>query len=183
MEKQPVLHTDRLVLRPFSLHDARDVQRLAGEHAIAATTLTIPHPYEDGMAEEWIGGHQERYDAGESVVFAITLQENGALIGAIGLEFRREHGRAEIGYWVGVPYWNQGYCTEAAREILRYGFETRGLNRIFATHFSGNAASGSVMQKIGMHHEGTLRQHVCKWGEYLDLECYAILRAAYQAPE
>ncbi len=177
MKKRPTLHTERLILRPFSPQDALDVQNLAGERAIAATTLSIPHPYEDGMAEEWIGHHQVRFDSGESVVFAITLREGGALIGAIGFELQKEHSRAEMGYWVGVPYWNQGYCTEAAREMLRYGFKELGLNRITATYFQGNPASGRVMQKIGMQHEGTLRQHVRKWGEYKDLEFYAILKS------
>jgi ribosomal-protein-alanine N-acetyltransferase len=176
----PSLHTERLILRPFSLEDAHDVQRLAGERVIAATTLSIPHPYEDGMAEEWISTHAPRFESGDSVVFAITLRDGGALIGAIGLELRKDHNRAELGYWVGVPYWNQGYCTEAARAALRYGFEELHLNRIVATYLSENPASGRVMQKIGMLHEGTLRQHVCRWGEYKDLEFCAILNTAYQ---
>ena len=92
--EQPVLESKRLLLRPFSLTDAPVVQKLAGDEAIAATTLNIPHPYEDGMAEEWIGSHQERFEKGEAVIFAITLRDEKALIGAIGLEINQLHERA-----------------------------------------------------------------------------------------
>ncbi len=173
---QPVLETERLFLRPFLPTDASTVQRLAGDEAIAATTLNIPHPYEDGMAEEWIGSHQERYDKGEAVIFAITLREERTLIGAIGLEINREHERAVLGYWIGQPYWNQGYCTEAAKAVVQFGFDQYQLHRIHASHFSSNKASGRVMEKIGMLHEGKLRRHIKKWGRYEDLEIYGILR-------
>ena len=73
MKKRPTIQTERLVLRPFTLADALDVQRMAGDRDIAWATLGIPHPYEDGMAEQWIGTHQERYERGELVNFAITL--------------------------------------------------------------------------------------------------------------
>ena len=86
MKERPTLETTRLTLRPFTVSDASDVQRLAGERDIASTTLNIPHPYEEGMAEQWIASHQERYEKGELVNFAITLRADRALIGAIGLQ-------------------------------------------------------------------------------------------------
>lgn len=177
MPGQPDLTTERLLLRPFTLADAPDVQRLAGDRDIAATTAAIPHPYEDGMAEAWIGQHPERFAGGESVVFAITHKADGALLGAIGLELNAEQQRAELGYWIGKPHWNAGYCTEAARAVLRYAFEALRLRRVFAHHFGRNPASGRVMEKIGMRHEGTLRQHTIKWGTIDDLEVYGLLRA------
>ena len=98
------------------------------------------------------------------------------MIGAVGLRIEREDQRAELGYWIGRPYWNQGYCTEAARAVLDFGFEQLGLNRIYASHFTRNPASGRVMQKLGMTHEGRLRQHVRKWDAFEDVEVYAVLR-------
>lgn len=178
MALQPTLTSDRLLLRPFALADAPDVQRLAGDRDIASTTLNIPHPYEDGMAETWIGGHEERFDKGEQAAFAVVLRA-GTLIGAIGLEIDQQHERAELGYWIGKPYWGQGYCTEAAEVVLHYGFEMLGLNRIQARHLARNPASGRVMQKIGMRYEGYLRQHVIKWGSFEDIELYAVLKGEY----
>lgn len=172
---QPTLETKRLRLRPFDLSDAETVQKLAGERAIADTTLNIPHPYPDGAAEEWIGTHAEEFASGKQAVFAITLRESSALIGAMGLGIVPLYRRAELGYWIGRAYWGNGYCTEAAQRVLIYGFEDLGLHRIHATYFSRNPASGRVMQKIGMKREGMLRDHVIKWGRYEDLVQYAIL--------
>ena len=180
-KKRPSLETERLVLRPFELSDATRVKLLAGDPDIAATTLSVPHPYEDGMAEKWIGSHQGLFEKGEQVVFAIALKSSGKLIGAIGLILKPEHEKAELGYWIGKPYWGRGYCTEAARAVLRYAFTKGGLNRVHAYHFHHNPASGRVMQKIGMKHEGRLRQHVKKQGQFVDNELYSILRSEFDS--
>jgi RimJ/RimL family protein N-acetyltransferase len=174
------LTTKRLVLRPFSPSDARDVQLLAGDRSIADTTLTIPHPYEDGAAEEWISGHQEIYDRGKGVTFAVTTKEDGVLVGAISLMSVSAGHQAELGYWVGKPFWNRGFCTEAAEAVLQYAFEEMGLERVHACHLSRNPPSGRVMQKIGMRNEGCRRHHVRKWGVLEDLELYGILRQTWK---
>ncbi|HYC60995.1 MAG TPA: GNAT family protein [Thermoanaerobaculia bacterium] len=85
-------------------------------------------------------------------------------------------GVGEIGYWIGVPYWGRGYASDAARTIVRYGFEQCGLDRVFACHFTRNAASGRVLQKARMQYEGTLRRHLVKWDERIDLAFYGSLR-------
>src|SRR6185369_10191645 len=175
---QPTLETARLRLRPLRLADAPDVQRLAGSWEIADTTLTIPHPYQDGMAEQWISGEASKWGTKESVVFAIELRESKQLCGTIGLKLDLDHSRAEMGYWIGLPFWRQGYCTEAAKEVVRFGFEQLALNRIHAHHFSRNPASGRVLEKIGMRHEGCLRQHIRRWGRFEDIECYGIVNGA-----
>ncbi|MDD5425295.1 MAG: GNAT family N-acetyltransferase [candidate division Zixibacteria bacterium] len=181
MERQPSLITERLVLRSFELGDAPLVTILAGEREIACNTLHIPHPYEVGMAEDWICTHQDAYTRGVQVIFAIVRQNDNRLMGAIGLDIERGHNRAEMGYWIGKPYWSKGYCTEAARAVLKYGFEKLELNRIQASYFSRNIASGRVMEKIGMSYEGCLRSHIYKWGEYLDQVTRAILKSEYEA--
>ncbi len=180
MKQRPTLHTERLILRPFESSDAGDVQRLAGDFEIADTTLNVPHPYEDGMAEDWIATHQPQFEAGALCAFAITSAETGELIGAIGLRINANFNRAELGYWIGRPYWNNGYCTEAAHAMLEYGFIELGLNRIYATHLTRNPASGQVLRKVGMAYEGRARQHVKKWDTYEDLELYSILASEWR---
>lgn len=170
----PRLETARLVLRGFTLADAPRVRQLAGDRAIAATTANIPHPYPEGAAEEWIATHRENFEKWEHVSFAVTLKVTGDLIGACGLDIQVIHERAELGYWIGKPYWNHGYATEAARAVIAYGF-SRGLNRIFAEHYHTNPASGKVLQNTGMVHEGCRRQHMLKWGEPMDMEVYGVL--------
>jgi ribosomal-protein-alanine N-acetyltransferase len=172
---QPMLHGARIVLRPFAAQDAPAVQALAGAREVAATTLTIPHPYGDGIAEAWIESHGPAYAAGTLASFAVVELSTRQLAGAIGLSMKPAHGRGEIGYWIGVPSWNRGYATEAGALVLRFAFQEMGLNRVYAQHFPGNPASGRVLQKLGMTYEGRLRQHVRRWGIFEDLEQYGIL--------
>ncbi len=177
MGERPTLETERLILRPFRATDAAEVRRLAGDPEIASTTLNIPHPYEPGMAETWIATHQPGHEEGRLVNFAVTRREGGSLLGAVGLVVSPAHARAELGYWIGREHWNQGYATEAARAVVRHGFEALGLNRVVAHHFSRNPASGRVLEKAGMLREGRLPQHVRKSdaGPFEDLEIYGVL--------
>lgn len=179
MPTQPTLTTERLILRPYLPSDALDVQRLAGDREIASTTLLVPHPYADGLAEKWIATHVELFERGTQVNFAVVLRATGEFIGSVGLVIEPPSERAEMGYWVGKPYWGHGYCTEAALAAVDYGFSSLGLNRIGAHHFARNPASGRVMQKLGMRLEGIQRQFHKKWGQFEDRIGYAILREEY----
>ena len=176
MNMQPTLETARLRIRPYTQADIPDLVRLIGAREVAATTLRIPHPYTERDAKEFL----DSMASGGELRFAITLLTDGRLIGGIGLRMNAPHRHAELGYWLGVPYWGQGYATEAAREMLRYGFQDLRLHRIFASHFQNNPASGRVMQKLGMRHEGCQREHVCKWDQFVDLELYGILRQEWE---
>ena len=171
----PTLGTARLVLRPFTADDAAAVEPLVRAREVADTTLTIPHPYPAGGAAAWIGGHAAAWEAGARLVYALTARADGAIVGAMGLAIVAEHRRAELGYWVGVPWWNQGYATEAGHALLAHAFGPLALHRVQAHHFTRNPASGRVMQKLGMRHEGTHRGAVLKWGRFEDLESYAVL--------
>ena len=175
MEPYPDLQTARLVLREFALEDAPHVQRLVGEWEVAHTLLIVPHPYEDRMAQEWIATHRPAYEAGERVTWAVTLREEGALVGSITLHLHPPHDNAELGYWIGKPYWGLGYATEAAKEVVRYGFEDLDLHRIHASHFGSNPASGKVMRKVGMSPEGVRPEHYKKWETYEDGVDYGLL--------
>ncbi|HEX2094744.1 MAG TPA: GNAT family N-acetyltransferase [Longimicrobiaceae bacterium] len=174
--EQPALLTARLLLRPFTPEDAPAVARLLNEPEIAANTLTIPYPYEERNAVDWIGTHRPGWERGELASFAIVLRESGELTGAIGLAVNAHHRNAELGYWVGKPFWGKGICSEATRAVVEFGLRELGLNRVHAHHFTRNPASGRVMQKIGMRYEGRLRQHIRKGDVFEDLDAYGILR-------
>ncbi len=178
MKELPIIELERIVLRPFDLADARAVQELAGDRSIAEMTLNIPHPYRDGVAERWIKTHRRVLKENNIYTLAMAEKDEDYLIGSITLSLY-EFDRAELGYWVGKRFWNMGYCTEAALGLVRFGFEELHLNRIYGYHLAKNPASGKVMQKIGMKYEGTLRQHIKKWGVYEDLCCYGILREEF----
>lgn len=179
--EQPTLTTERLILRPFILADAPTVRLLAGAREVAETTLNIPHPYPDGSAEQWIATHPQRFADGTLATFAIVERQRRAVVGAIGLAIEPQHALGELGYWIGVPFWGRGYATEAAHALLSYGFTTLHLNRIQARHFLRNPASGRVMQKVGMSHEGTFREAMRKWDRFEDIALYAVLAAEWNA--
>jgi ribosomal-protein-alanine N-acetyltransferase len=142
------MRTARLLLRTPVAADAARISLLAGDYEVASMTGTIPHPYSEQLAAEWIEG----VHAGEEgEVFAIL--RSGALIGCVGY---RAHGRthAELGYWIGKPYWGMGYATEAARAVIAYAFERDGFDYLTVGHFNDNPASGRVIAKLGFARQG-----------------------------
>lgn len=179
--EMPVLLTRRLRLRPFELADAPEVRRLAGAREIAATTQNIPHPYPEGAAEAWILTHPGAWERREALSLAVVLHADDTLVGSIGLELALPDERAEIGYWVGVPYWGHGYATEASQALVAWAFEMLPIQRIHARHVASNPASGAVMRKLGMSPEGRQRRQVVKWGVADDLMLYGILREEFEA--
>ena len=177
---QPTLTTDRLLVRPATLADAPRLQALVSDRAIADTTASIPHPYPEGGAETFIATHGPRWTAGTGIVFCAALRESDDLIGVIGLDLNPANDSAELGYWIGLPYWGKGYTTESAAAVVDFAFGVVGLNRIYALHMTRNPASGRVMEKLGLQPEGLLRQAIRKWGRYEDLAVRSMLRSEWE---
>ncbi len=173
----PIIRTARLVLGDFEPEDAAELQRLAGDRQIADTTLAIPHPYELDHALAWIGNQRKEAARGRAANFAIRLASDSPIIGCVGLrDIDPEHLQAELGFWIGREWWGHGYAREAAAAVIRFAFDTLGLNRVCAHHMLRNPPAGKVLQYVGMVREGVLRQRVRKWGVYEDVVLYAILR-------
>ena len=178
MPTTPTIRTERLLLRPFARADAGAVTELAGAFEIADTTISVPHPYSLQVAVDWIAGHRRARQRGQGFRFAVTQAESAQLVGCVELrDLNQEHAQAEMGFWIGRPFWGHGYASEAGSAIVRFGFESLGLNRIYAFHMARNPASGKVLQKLGMQREGILRQRVRKWGRFEDVMAYAVLRS------
>ena len=174
-----ILETSRLRLSLYSEADIAELVQGIGAREVAATTVRIPHPYTEQDAREFIAATRR----GGLLRRAIRLRSDGRMIGGVGLALEEDNQRAELGYWIAVPFWGHGYATEAAYEIVRYGFESLHLNRIFAGHFGNNPASQRVLAKLGMRHEGCQRQHIRKWDRFVDLELYGLLRQEWKAGE
>ncbi|CAH0535726.1 hypothetical protein VST7929_03200 [Vibrio stylophorae] len=146
---RPHIHTQRLCLRPFAETDIFDIVRLADDPQVSQMTRNIPHPYATSDAENWLDSMQQH--ANNSCVYAITHLQTGILIGAIGLEGLQQTW-PELGYWIGSPFWGEGFCTEAAQALLYYAFTRLSIGHITACHLKENVASGRVMQKLGMRY-------------------------------
>ena len=200
--EQPELRTERLTLRAFRPDDAADVQRLAGDDAIASAMMSVPHPLDDRKAAAWVADHRSLWRQGKGVSFAIALRGDGRLVGAFWIHFRPEDAETpehdvsgkpakpgtpgpaaspgpqagRMGYWIGKEFWSRGYCTEAGAAVVRFAFRQLGLDRIRGVHFTRNPASGRVMRKIGMTHQAHLPARANYRGKMEDLESYVIHR-------
>jgi RimJ/RimL family protein N-acetyltransferase len=145
--KLPVLRTERLVLRAPCRADVKAIAQLAADRRIAANTTRIPHPYRAADAEQFIAAINQR--EGEAV-FVITFHAEP--IGMCGVE--RREAVAEIGYWLGMPFWGSGYATEAARAVIDHSFGELGHETLAAGARVNNPASRRVLEKCGFQWTG-----------------------------
>jgi RimJ/RimL family protein N-acetyltransferase len=172
----PTLLTPRLRLRGLTRADAPAMVALAGEKAVAEMTRLLPHPYLPEHAEQFLEMVEKQAAKGDLPPWAIALAESDVLIGTIGLRVALADRSAELGYWLGRPYWGKGYMSEAARAAIAHAFGPLELNRVWATCMTKNAGSRRVLEKAGLRLEGTLREHVCKWDVFEDVYFLGILR-------
>jgi RimJ/RimL family protein N-acetyltransferase len=168
--------TERLLLRSFTKADAEIVTRLCNNYNIYKNTLTLLYPYTLDCAMSWIEHHNENFNEDKLYEFAICDRGTGALYVAIALSNHQRYDNGELSYWVGQPFWGNGYATEAAKAILDFAFDVKEYHKVYARHFASNPASGQVIQKIGMKKEGVLMDHVKKEDRYEDLIYYGIVR-------
>jgi RimJ/RimL family protein N-acetyltransferase len=143
----PVLATARLVLRAPRRSDGKAIAALANDRRIAANTARIPHPYAIEDAEQFIASVNKR--EGEAC-FAIAL--DGAAIGVCSVDLREDG--AEIGYWLGVPYWGHGFATEAARALIDHAFGDLEHEALISGARVSNPASRRVLEKCGFQWTG-----------------------------
>lgn len=180
MNPPPIFTTSRLVLRTVTEADLPAIFPLIQDSAVAATTLHIPSPCTKADLQAWFEQHQTAYEQGKCIRWVVNTEE-GTLVGMVKLAFRPEFESAEVGYWIGKPYWGRGYATEAARRVLEYGFEVRRLNRIEAHAMVQNGASFRIFDKLGMQPEGYHRQLIKKGGVFTDVRSYSVLRSEWNA--
>lgn len=145
------LKTERLLLRPLEKADAERLARLANNWNVARMLARMPYPYTLDMAHDWIARSASERAGAEEFVYAVTNDEG--FIGTCGLQSHAD-GTHEIGYWVGEPYWNRGYASEAARAVLDEAEARFGAETIISGHFWENHASGRVLTKLGFRYTG-----------------------------
>ncbi|HXG78453.1 MAG TPA: GNAT family N-acetyltransferase [Methyloceanibacter sp.] len=169
------IRTPRLVLRPPQMTDAARIALLAGDYDVASMTGTIPHPYSEQQAGEWIAS---ALAGEEGVVFVV--ERSGALIGCTGYRaFGPDH--AEIGYWIGKPYWGMGYATEAVRALILHAFETDGFDYLTVGHFIDNPASERIIAKFGFVREAEVKRDCAARGAKAHCITYRLEREAAMA--
>lgn len=163
-------------IRPWRMDDAASIVPYADDPAVAANLRDIfPSPYTLADAETYVRSCLERESAGQ-LCRAIVV--DGKAAGSIGLFLGNDVYRksAELGYWLGRPFWRRGIMTAAVRQICEEGFAAWDIVRICAEPYAGNAGSRGVLEKAGFTLEGVLRRSVFKNGRLLDSCVYARLR-------
>lgn len=165
---------DDIRIRSFTLDDCDDLVRFADNPRVPRFLRDVfPHPYTRRDARAWV-----RIASGSSPETDFALEVDGRCAGGIGLSLRRDIERftAEIGFWLGEPFWNRGIATRAVRVFVERAFVAYGLERIEAAVFAGNPASARVLEKSGFVREGTRRRAACKGDAFHDLVMYGRLR-------
>jgi RimJ/RimL family protein N-acetyltransferase len=168
----PVLETGRLVLRAPRLDDAERVAALVNDRRIAENTARIPHPYALADAESWIGASNRT--AGEAT---FVIETGGEVIGGCGFDLR-EAGQ-EIGYWIGVPFWGNGYATEAAQAVIDYAFGELRLEALLSGARITNPASRRVLEKCGFQWTGVGLCRIRALGTSVPLDRFRLERAVW----
>ncbi len=147
------LLTGRLRLRPLTAEHIEGLPGLLGDEEVVRYTALIPHPYTIDDAVRFVTEQETRRAAGKGVALAMERVVDGVLIGVVGFGLER-NGDPELGYWIGKPFWGQGYATEALRRLVRHLFDTLGFPRVWATFHPDNRASQRALEKVGLRHVG-----------------------------
>ena len=173
------IETDRLLMRLFKQSDSKNVSIMCNNYNVYKSTLGLPYPYPIECAIAWINSHEENYSSDKSYTFAITLKEDGKLLGCIGVSYHKNNRNGEIGYWISEEYWGNGYATEATKAIIEFAFKEKSYHKVYARHFASNPASGRVMEKCGMKLEGIQIDQIYKNNLYEDIVNYGIVNYNY----
>lgn len=179
MDSFPSLETGRLLLDQIKPSDIPAIVAYAGNKKITDTTRTMPHPYFEEDAIAWMNMANQGFRKKDNYIFAMRDKSNKSFMGGIGLTIDLANNRAEIGYWIAEKFWNMGYTTEAVQATLKFGFEELQLNKIIAVYVETNIASGKIMEKNGMIKEGEFINHDIKYGEYISLIQYRMLKTEF----
>ncbi len=171
----PTLATERLLLRPMRTSDAYDMYEYACREDVTEYLLWAPHP-SVGSTREYLAYIEQRYATCDFYDWAVTLKDSGKMIGTVGFtRLDMTHRLGEIGYVLNPEYHGKGLGTEAAREIVRFGFDVLELHRIEAKFMLGNTASMHVMEKLGMTFEGYHRDAMLVKGKFRTIGYCAIV--------
>lgn len=171
-----VTRTERLVLRDFEVADWTSVHSYASDSEVVRYMDWGPNTEEDSKNFIQRAIAYQKEQPRKKYTLAIVLKKKDTLIGGCGIHVSNPDNREGwIGYCLNHNFWGQGYATETAKALLKFGFDQLNLHRIFATCDPANIASAHVLEKIGMKHEGHLREHKWAKGKWRDSLLYAIL--------
>ena len=173
-----ILESQRLLLRPPEPGDAPTIALLMNDWDVVKNLSRSPFPYSEDDANVFIGRQEEGRAKATDFAFAVTRKSDSAFIGMCGVHLREKG--YEIGYWLGRPYWKQGYATEAAGEVLAFTFRNLRADTIEAGWFHDNPASGHVLRKLGFRADGAGERNCLARGHSVYCNLVAMSREHWQ---
>lgn len=165
-----------LAIRKWRIADKSDLSMILNNPKVLNNLRDgLPYPYTENDAEDFI---RAMLSADKDTTFAFAIALDDKAIGSIGV-FRQDNihcKTAEMGYYIGEPYWGNGYATTAIKQVCKYVFEKTDIIRIYAEPFAHNIASCRALEKAGFQYEGTLKSNAVKCGSIVDMKMYALVR-------
>jgi len=180
------LSTTRLILRDIKKTDAGSILKYINNLMVSRYLLVVPFPYTKKDANWWVNNCAENQKKKPRISYelGITIKPKNEIIGGVGVSKIDEfQGTAEIGYWLGEPYWRNGYMSEAAEKIIDFAFNDLKLRKLKIPAFAVNKASNGLARKLGFTLEGTLRKH-CRaksTGKIHDENIYGLFRNEWKS--
>lgn len=179
LKNAPSLFTARLHLRAMNAGDVSNIQYHINTEAVCNNLSYTPHPYTMEMAENWMRNVNAGMANGNCRYWSMCDRSNEQFIGSMGLSLYRDQEGAEMHYWLGEPFWNNGYCTEAAKRVIIYVFEDLKLHRLQITHRENNIGSRRVIEKCGFVREGCMRDYLKRFGKFENVISYSMLNGEF----
>ena len=170
-----VLETERLTLRRPTLADVRAIARLANDRRIAENTRRLPHPYHQDHAVQFV-----RSLSGEARPTVFLIEHNFTPIGMVGADWR-DPDAPELGYWLGVEHWGQGFATEAARAVIDLIFEEYEVDQLISGARVSNPASRNILEKCGFQWVGVELHRFVALGSSTPVDCFKLTRGVWSS--
>jgi RimJ/RimL family protein N-acetyltransferase len=170
-----VLETERLTLRRPTLADVKAIARLANDRRIAENTRRLPHPYSQDHAIEFVRG-----TANDPRGTVFLIENNFVPIGMVGIDWR-EPEAPELGYWLGVEHWGQGFGTEAARAVIDFTFEEFEIEHLTSGARVTNPSSRNILEKCGFQWSGVELHRFEALGSSTPVDCFKLSRGVWSS--
>jgi RimJ/RimL family protein N-acetyltransferase len=170
-----VLETERLLLRRPTLADVKAITRLANDRRIAENTRRLPHPFSEDQAIEFV-----RNAASDNRGTVFLIENNFVPVGVVGIDWR-EPDAPELGYWLGVEHWGQGFGTEAARAVIDFTFEEFEVEHLVAGARVSNPSSRNILEKCGFQWSGVELHRFEALGSSTPVDCFRLARSVWSS--
>lgn len=177
-----MLETTRILLRPYEMDDLDDILKYFNDSEVRQFLCPgIPYPFSREEEKTWLQNLPKQTD---QKTFAITRKEDGSYMGGCGInEMEWTHRWCVVGIFLGKPFWNQGYGTEALGALIEFMFTQMNLNKACLRVYGFNKRAMQSYLKLGFQVEGTLRQQIYRNGEYHDEYVMGLLRSEWNRPD